>query len=80
MYGYNFFFPGNALGADTYCLGALHLYTPLPFKPGEGGFGELFRSHLFVNVGNCGNMQDFNLREYRFSFLKSSLFNRSKIL
>lgn len=52
---------GNALGADTYCLGALHLYTPLPFKPGEGGFGELFRSHFFLNVGNCGNMQDFNL-------------------
>ncbi|XP_045177155.2 sorting and assembly machinery component 50 homolog [Mercenaria mercenaria] len=51
---------GNALGGDMYCMGALHLYTPLPFRPGKGGFGELFRSHFFVNAGNCGNFQTFS--------------------
>ncbi|KAL3841678.1 hypothetical protein ACJMK2_019790 [Sinanodonta woodiana] len=50
---------GNALGADTFWLGALHLYTPLPFRPGKGGFGDLFKSHFFVNVGNCINY-DYN--------------------
>lgn len=48
---------GNALGADTYWLAALHLYTPLPFRPGKGGFGELFRTHLFVNAGNLANLK-----------------------
>lgn len=51
---------GNALGGDMYCMGALHLYTPLPFRPGSGGFGELFRSHFFVNAGNCGNFHTFS--------------------
>ena len=49
-------FSGNALGADAYWLGGLHLYTPLPFRPGRGGFGELFRSHFFVTAGNLGNI------------------------
>lgn len=48
---------GNALGADTYWLSALHLYTPLPFRPGKGGFGELFRTHFFVNAGNLANLK-----------------------
>ncbi|GAB1605094.1 sorting and assembly machinery component 50 homolog [Argonauta hians] len=48
---------GNALGADTYWMSALHLYTPLPFRPGKGGFGELFRTHLFVNAGNLANLK-----------------------
>ncbi|KAH3857700.1 sorting and assembly machinery component 50 homolog [Dreissena polymorpha] len=52
---------GNALGGDVYCMGGLHLYTPLPFRPGSGGFGELFRSHFFVNAGNCGNVENFSL-------------------
>ncbi|KAL5006426.1 hypothetical protein ScPMuIL_015232 [Solemya velum] len=47
---------GNALGADAYWLGALHLYTPLPFRPGKGGFGELFRTHLFINAGHLGSV------------------------
>jgi 1,4-dihydroxy-2-naphthoate octaprenyltransferase len=51
---------GNALGGDMYCMGALHLYTPLPFRPGIGGFGDLFRSHFFINAGNCGNFQSFS--------------------
>ncbi|XP_046364169.2 sorting and assembly machinery component 50 homolog [Haliotis rufescens] len=47
---------GNALGADAYWLAALHMYTPLPFRPGKGGFGELFRTHFFINAGNIGNI------------------------
>ncbi|XP_064600502.1 sorting and assembly machinery component 50 homolog [Liolophura sinensis] len=55
---------GNALGADTYWLCAFHMYTPLPFRPGKGGFGELFRSHFFINAGNLGNLNfDGSLKE-----------------
>ncbi|CAH1786233.1 unnamed protein product [Owenia fusiformis] len=50
---------GNSLGAETYLCGGLHMYTPLPFRPGKGGFGELFRTHFFVNAGNAVNV-DFN--------------------
>ena len=49
-------FSGNALGADTYWLAGLHMYTPLPFRPGRGGFGDLFRTHCFVNAGNLRNL------------------------
>ncbi|KAJ8982214.1 hypothetical protein NQ317_013516 [Molorchus minor] len=47
----------DALGAMSYWSAGLHLFTPLPFRPGKGGFGELFRTHLFVNAGNIGNFQ-----------------------
>lgn len=43
---------GCALGADAYWCSGLHLYTPLPFRPGKGSFGDLFRTHFFVNAGN----------------------------
>jgi len=45
-----------ALGADAYWCSALHLYTPLPFRPGKGSFGEYFRTHFFVNAGNLTAM------------------------
>lgn len=45
----------DALGSLCYFSGGLHLYTPLPFRPGRGGFGELFRTHLFVNYGNVAD-------------------------
>ena len=47
---------GNALGAEAYWLCAAHVYTPLPFRPGKGGFGDLFRTHFFLNAGNLGNI------------------------
>ncbi|XP_048728187.1 sorting and assembly machinery component 50 homolog [Ostrea edulis] len=47
----------NALGGETYWAGGLHLYTPLPFRPGKGGFGDFFRSHFFINAGNVYNLQ-----------------------
>lgn len=49
---------GDALGSNAYWAVGLHLFTPLPFRPGKGGFGELFRAHFFINGGNVG---DFSL-------------------
>ena len=46
---------GNALGGNLFWASGLHLYTPLPFKPGSGGLGDLFRTHMFVTAGNVGN-------------------------
>ncbi|KAL1123130.1 hypothetical protein AAG570_002218, partial [Ranatra chinensis] len=54
---------GNFIGAKVFWSGALHLYTPLPFRPGSGGFGDLFRSHLFINVGNIGDYELNNMVE-----------------
>jgi len=34
---------------------AFHVYTQLPFRPGRG-FGELFRTHFFINAGNLSNV------------------------
>ncbi|KAF7285528.1 hypothetical protein GWI33_010527 [Rhynchophorus ferrugineus] len=47
---------GDALGANAYWAAGVHLFTPLPFRPGKGGFGELFRTHFFANAGNVGNL------------------------
>lgn len=47
---------GDYLGGEAYWAGGLHLYTPLPFRPGQGGFGELFRTHFFLNAGNLCNL------------------------
>ena len=46
-----------SLGADAFWAAGLHLYTPLPFRPGRGGFGDLFRMHFFANAGNAQNME-----------------------
>ncbi|XP_060533139.1 sorting and assembly machinery component 50 homolog [Cylas formicarius] len=51
---------GDALGSSAYWAAGLHIFTPLPFRPGQGTFGDLFRTHLFVNTGNVG---DFNLEQ-----------------
>uniref|UniRef100_A0A1B6D716 Bacterial surface antigen (D15) domain-containing protein n=1 Tax=Clastoptera arizonana TaxID=38151 RepID=A0A1B6D716_9HEMI len=48
---------GSFVGAKTYWSGALHLFTPLPFRPGAGGLGELFRTHFFANAGNIVNLE-----------------------
>ncbi|PWA24587.1 hypothetical protein CCH79_00011789, partial [Gambusia affinis] len=47
---------GDFLGGEAYWAGGLHLYTPLPFRPGRGGFGDLFRTHFFLNAGNLCNL------------------------
>ncbi|XP_076754612.1 sorting and assembly machinery component 50 homolog A [Xylocopa sonorina] len=46
---------GNSIGGDAYWAVALHLYTPLPFRPGRNGFGDLFKLHGFINGGNVSN-------------------------
>eukprot|EP00058_Branchiostoma_floridae_P005447 XP_002590935.1 hypothetical protein BRAFLDRAFT_285241 [Branchiostoma floridae] len=43
---------GDFMGGEGFWAAGLHLYTPLPFRPGKGGFGELFRTHMFVTAGN----------------------------
>jgi len=47
---------GCALGANAYWSTAFHIYTPLPFRPGRG-FGDLFRTHFFVNAGNLNTVK-----------------------
>ncbi|CAG4967717.1 unnamed protein product [Colias eurytheme] len=49
---------GLATGGTMYWASGLHLFTPLPFQPGKGGLGELFRSHLFVNAGCLAHPED----------------------
>lgn len=46
---------GNSVGGEMYWAAALHVYTPLPFRPGRNGFGNLFRLHGFINGGNLSN-------------------------
>ncbi|XP_012152806.1 sorting and assembly machinery component 50 homolog isoform X2 [Megachile rotundata] len=46
---------GYSIGGDAYWAVALHLYTPLPFRPGRNGFGDLFKLHGFINGGNVSN-------------------------
>jgi len=46
---------GCALGGTMYWATGLHLYAPLPFRPGRGGLGDLFKTHMFLTAGNVGN-------------------------
>lgn len=48
---------GCALGGTMYWAGGLHLYTPLPFRPGQGGMGDMFRTHMFATAGNVGRFR-----------------------
>lgn len=56
---------GNALGGDAYWAVALHLYTPLPFRPGRNGFGDLFKLHGFINGGNVTNFSFKFANDYK---------------
>lgn len=60
-------FSGDYLGGEAYWAGGLHLYTPLPFRPGKGGFGDLFRTHFFLNAGNLCNL---NYGGWRVAFVE----------
>ncbi|XP_034828126.1 sorting and assembly machinery component 50 homolog [Maniola hyperantus] len=51
----------HALGGTVYWASGLHLYTPLPFQPGKGGLGDLFRSHLFLNAGCLAHPEETGL-------------------
>lgn len=47
---------GVPKGSNIYWASAVHLWAPLPFSRYFGGFGELFRTHLFYNFGNCDSL------------------------
>lgn len=64
---------GNSLGGDAYWALALHLYTPLPFRPGRNGFGDLFKLHGFINGGNVFSKLG------TFLFLSSSVYECNTI-
>lgn len=59
---------GDYLGGEAYWAGGVHLYTPLPFRPGKGGFGDLFRMHFFLNAGNLCNLNYGGWKDDRLSF------------
>lgn len=44
---------GNALGGDLFWASALHLYTPLPFRP---SFADFVKLHGFINGGNLSSL------------------------
>lgn len=46
----------DSLGADSYWAAGLHLYTPLPFRPGRGGLGDNIKTHFFLNTGNLASL------------------------
>ncbi|XP_077284274.1 sorting and assembly machinery component 50 homolog B [Arctopsyche grandis] len=49
---------GSALGCNFFWATGIHLYTPLPFKPGKGGIGDSFKTHFFLNAGNIGPLEN----------------------
>lgn len=71
---------GDYLGGEAYWAGGVHLYTPLPFRPGRGGFGDLFRTHFFLNAGNLCNLNYGKINNAvkgkfsSFCFMKHGLF------
>ncbi|KAJ7360059.1 sorting and assembly machinery component 50 [Desmophyllum pertusum] len=46
----------DSLGADAYWAAGLHLYTPLPFRPGRGGLIDNIKTHFFFNTGNLASL------------------------
>lgn len=46
----------DSLGGDMYWSLGLHLYTPLPFRP--GGLAERFRTHVFATAGNLAQFSE----------------------
>lgn len=53
-----------SLGGELFWASGLHIYAPLPFRPGRGGFGELFRLHLFLNSGNLANVGNLDAKDF----------------
>jgi outer membrane protein insertion porin family len=53
---------GVPKGTRAYWATGLHLWAPLPFNRHFGAFGDLFRTHLFYNFGNCDTLTLDNAR------------------
>ncbi len=66
---------GDYLGGEAYWAGGVHLYTPLPFRPGRGGFGDLFRTHFFLNAGNLCNLNYGEIKKATIVLLFLNVFN-----
>ena len=64
---------GDALGGQSYWLAGAHIYTPLPFRPGKGGFGDCFRTHVFANAGS---LDSFSMSMYNSSLHSSQAFHQ----
>jgi len=47
-----------------YWAAGAHLYTPLPFRPGQGSFGNHIKTHVFFNAGNLIALDSGNLINY----------------
>lgn len=53
---------GVAAGCQSYWASGIHVWSPLPFSRYFGGFGDLFRTHLFYNFGTCNTFTTDKLR------------------
>lgn len=53
---------GVAAGCQSYWASGIHVWSPLPFNRYFGGFGDLFRTHLFYNIGTCNTFTTDKLR------------------
>lgn len=53
---------GVAEGCQSYWASGIHVWSPLPFNKYFGGFGDLFRTHLFYNFGTCNTFTTDKLR------------------
>jgi len=53
----------NFLGGRAYWSSGLHLFSPLPLGVGQGGWGDYFRAHAFINVGNITD-SDFTPEDF----------------
>lgn len=61
-----FSFADDSLGADAYWAAGLHLYTPLPFRPGRGGLGDHIKTHFFFNTGNLASLDTSMIYNFKF--------------
>ena len=57
----------DALGGDMFWSLGLHLYTPLPFRP--GGLAERFRTHIFATAGNLAQFTEGIVRNILITFV-----------
>lgn len=70
---------GVAAGCQSYWASGVHLWSPLPFNSYFGGFGNLFRTHLFYNFGTCNTFTTDKLRSTAGAGLAFRIGQRARI-
>ncbi|XP_058821418.1 SAM50-like protein CG7639 [Topomyia yanbarensis] len=70
---------GVAVGCQSYWTSGMHLWSPLPFNSYFGGFGNLFRTHLFYNFGTCNTFTTDKLRSAAGAGLAVRIGQRARI-